>query len=188
MNWLRSFILVVFTAAMLFLGVSLLMEYAAERGIIGTVFDYTGAAQRISASPLNWQLGLLFLIIGLAIIMLKVKEIRREQCIAFDNPEGEVAIAMDAVEEFIRRVGSEFEEVKSMIPSIHAGAEGIGIAVRMDVLSGANVPRLSEEMQHVIKEKVQDTLGINVNFVTVSVGKIVGTYVHGESVEEEEAE
>ena len=174
MKVLRSIILVVVTAIMLFLGVSLLWIFFAEKGIIGTPFDFVQTARVISTSPWNWRLGIAFLLAGLVVILLKVREVRREQCIAFDNPEGEVAISMDAVEDFIRRVGMEFEGVKSLLPSIQAGAEGIGVSVRVDLWSGTNIPRLSEEMQTAIKMRVQDTLGINVSYVSVNVGKIIG--------------
>ena len=190
MNWLRSVILAIFTAVMLFLGISLLWSFVAERGGFGNPFDFVATARFISAGPWNWRLGVLFLIIGVIIILLKMREVRREQCIAFDNPEGEVAISMDAVEEFIRRVGREFDGVKSLIPSIHAGPEGIGVAIRMDLWSGSNIPRLSEDMQNTIKSRVQDTLGINVNYVSVSVGKIIsggeegGDYKGEETLEE----
>lgn len=174
MKLARTIILAVFTAFILFLGVSLLWAFLAEREIIGTPFDFVETARLLSGSPWNWRIGLLCLAVGAVVIILKVREVRREQCIAFDNPDGEVAISMDAVEDFIRRVGMEFDGVKSLIPTIHAGADGIGVSIRMDLWSGTSIPRLSEEMQTAVKMRVQDSLGINVSYVSVSVGKISG--------------
>lgn len=174
MSFIRSAVLVVFTAVILSLGVVMLWSFLAEKSLAPMPFSPGETMARLFASPWNWRGGLVLLALGAAVILLKMREMRREQCIAFDNPSGEVAISMDAVEDFIRRAGSEFNGVKSLVPKIHAGPEGIGIAIRMDVWSGANIPRLSEEMQNAIKNKVQDSLGINVSEVSVSVGKILG--------------
>lgn len=179
MTFVRSALLVLFIAVALSLGVLMLWSFLAEKGLAPMPFSPAETAARLFASPWNWRGGLVLLAAGAAVILLKVRELRREQCIAFDNPSGEVAISMDAVEDFIRRVGAEFSGVKSLVPRIHAGAEGIGIAIRMDVWSGANIPRLSEELQNAIKNKVQDSLGINVSEVGVSVGKILGDAAGG---------
>lgn len=174
MTFIRSAILVVFTAFVLSLGAVLLWSFLADAGLAPMPFDLLETAEVLFRAPWNWRAGLALLAAGAAVILLKMREMRREQCIAFDNPSGEVAISMDAVEDFIQRAGAEFNGVKSLVPRIHAGAEGIGISIRMDVWAGANIPRLSEEMQNTIKNKVQDSLGINVSGVSVSVGKILG--------------
>ena len=174
MRFVRSAILVVFTAAALSFGAILLWAVFADAGLAPMPFDPAETVAALFQTPWNWRAGLVFLAAGAAVILLKMREMRREQCIAFDNPSGEVAISMDAVEEFIRRVGAGFNGVKSLVPRIHAEAEGIGIAVRMDVWSGVNIPRLIEDMQNAIKNKVQDSLGVNVSGVSVSVGRILG--------------
>ncbi|MEI6632409.1 MAG: alkaline shock response membrane anchor protein AmaP [Chlamydiota bacterium] len=174
MTFIRSALLVIFIAVALSLGVIMLWSFLAEAGLAPMPFNPAETAARLFSSPWNWRAGLILVAAGAGVILLKMREMRREQCIAFDNPSGEVAISMDAVEDFIRRAGADFSGVKSLVPRIHAGAEGIGIAIRMDVWSGANIPRLSEEMQNAIKNKVQDSLGINVSEVSVSVGKILG--------------
>jgi uncharacterized alkaline shock family protein YloU len=179
MRFVRSALLVLFIAVAVSLGVLMLWSFLAEAGLAPMPFDPAKTAANLFSSPWNWRAGLALLAAGAAVILLKVREMRREQCIAFDNPSGEVAISMDAVEEFIRRAGAEFSGVKSLVPRIHAGAEGIGIAIRMDVWSGSNIPRLSEELQNAVKNKVQDSLGINVSGVSVSVGRILGDAAGG---------
>jgi uncharacterized alkaline shock family protein YloU len=185
MKLIRPVIVVVFIAGLLFCGVILIWAFLAEKGVISTPFDLVGTAKQLSSDPWNWRLGLAFLIIGGGIIVLKMRELRQEQCIAFDNPGGEVAISMDAVEDFIRRSATEFPGIKSLVPRIHAGAEGIGIDIRLDVWAGTNIPRLSEELQNSIKTRVQDSLGINVSYVGVNVGKIVGSAEGADDTTEE---
>ncbi len=188
MKLIRSIIMVLFTATVLFLGMSFIWAFLAENGVLGMPYNFVAIAQFLASSPWNWRFGILLLLVGAGIIFLRVREIRREQCIAFDNPEGEVAISMDAVEDFIQRAGSGFPGVRSLVPAIHAGPEGIGVVIRMDLWSDSNIPRLSEEIQNTIKSRVQDTLGINVKYVSVNVGKIVGAGERGEEVEMEEPE
>jgi len=175
MKLIRPVIVVIFVAGSLFLGVILTWAFLAEKGVVAIPFDLVATVRHLSSSPWNWRVGLALLAVGAGVITLKMRELRREQCIAFDNPGGEVAISMDAVEDFIRRSGSEFHGIKSLVPRIHAGPEGIGIDIRLDVWAGTNIPRLSEEMQNAVKTKVQDSLGINVSYVGVSIGKIVGS-------------
>jgi uncharacterized alkaline shock family protein YloU len=186
MKLIRSIIVVIFIAEALCTGILLLWAFLAEKGILPLPFDLMETVRIATSSPWNWRGGLLLVAIGGVIIWLRMIEMRREQCIAFDNPSGEVAISMDAVEDFIRRTGSEFPSVKSLEPRIHAGAEGIGISIRMDVYAGTNIPRVTEEMQNAIKERVQETLGINVAYVSVSVGQIVGSAGVGDEEKEDE--
>ena len=186
MKFIQSIIVTIFTACALFLGLILLWSFLAEKTPIGMPFDLIATVKFLTSSPWNWRAGLVLLAIGLLLILLKMRELRREQCIAFDNPVGEVAISMDAVEDFIRRAGKEFPAVKSLMPRIQAGADGIAIAIRMDIRGGTNIPRLSEEMQNTIKNRVQDTLGINVSHVTVSVGKIVSSGEEEAETEEQQ--
>ena len=185
MKLIRPVIVVIFIAGSLFLGIMLVWAFLTEKGIIAMPFDLVATAKQLSSSPWNWRLGLAFLAIGGGLIMLKMRELRQEQCIAFDTPGGEVAIAMVAVEDFIRRRATELHGVKSLIPRIHAGADGIGIDIRLDVWAGTNIPRLSEELQNSVKTKVQDSLGINVSYVGVNIGKIAGS---AEETSEGEAE
>lgn len=183
MKALRPAVMIIFTACVLFFGISLLGAFLEETAMLQMPYDLVATTRFFVRSPWNWRMGLFLCALGVAIILMKLREVRKMQCIAFDNPEGEVAISMDAVEEFIREVGSEFPGVKSLIPTIHGGSEGIGVVIRMDIWGGSSVPRLSEEMQNAIKERVQNILGINVSYVSVNVGKIAGGDV--EYVEEE---
>jgi len=186
MKLMRPVIVVIFVAGALCLGIMLMWAFLAEKGIVTMPFDLVATARHLSSSPWSWRLGLALLAVGAGLIMLKMRELRQEQCIAFDNPGGEVAISMDAVEDFIRRGAGEFHGIKSLVPRIHAGPEGIGIDIRLDVWAGTNIPRLSEELQNAIKTKVQDSLGINVSYVGVSIGKIAGSAEEAsESAEEQ---
>ncbi len=123
---------------------------------------------------LGMGVGALVLIgIFVAYVSIKSRLARQEPSIAFDNPDGEVSISIKAIEDFVGRIGREFAEVKSLEPSIVARREGVQIELKVELWSGPNIPKLTERIQNVVKNQVQNILGIdNVQSVTLNVGKI----------------
>ena len=59
--------------------------------------------------------GVVFLIVVVFVVAL-VARVRRQDCISFDNPDGEVIIAISAIEDFIKRLGRTFPEVRDIFP------------------------------------------------------------------------
>ena len=86
-----------------------------------------------------------------------------EQFFGFDNPEGEVAISIHAIESFIKKITKESAEVQDVTPLIRAEHDGnVEIDVKVKLLaSAANVPQLADTIQKDIKHKVQNVLGID---------------------------
>jgi uncharacterized alkaline shock family protein YloU len=118
--------------------------------------------------------GFVLLLLGLVPAALKVAEVRRSRYVAFENPDGEVAIAIHTIEEFVRRVGRAFPEVLKARPIVvpRAGA-GVEIVLEVVLEEGANVPELTEAIQHRIKAQLQELLGIeNIAGVQITVARI----------------
>ena len=118
--------------------------------------------------------GFVLLLLGLVPALLKVAEMRRGRFVAFENPDGEVAIALHTIEGFVRRVGQAFPEVLKARPIIvpRPGA-GVEIVLETVLEEGANIPELTEAIQHRIKAQLQELLGIeNVAGVQITVAKI----------------
>ena len=118
--------------------------------------------------------GFVLLLLGLVPVLLKVAEMRRGRYVAFENPDGEVAIALHTIEGFVRRVGQAFPEVLKARPIIvpRPGA-GVEIVLETVLEEGANIPELTEAIQHRIKAQLQELLGIeNVAGVQITVAKI----------------
>ncbi|MDP8247746.1 MAG: alkaline shock response membrane anchor protein AmaP [Candidatus Tritonobacter lacicola] len=118
-------------------------------------------------------LGAVLVLLALIFIWAQVRCSRKAKCIAFENPGGEVDIAVSAVEDFIRRTGKDFPEVKGIEPIIRGGRRGISVAVKVVLWSGCSIPNLTERMQEKIKEDVQSFLGIDVSSVAIIVTKVV---------------
>ncbi|MDP8263289.1 MAG: alkaline shock response membrane anchor protein AmaP [Candidatus Ancaeobacter aquaticus] len=127
--------------------------------------------------------GVLVVILVLLYLLVKARESHQEAAIAFDNPNGEVSISLGAIENFVMRVGKEFSEIKTLHPKIIARKDGVDIALKVDLWSGMNLPRVTETVQSVVKSQIQNILGIeNVHSVEVMVSKIVSRENEGKKI------
>ncbi len=99
---------------------------------------------------------------------------QKERTIAFDNPSGRVSISLSAMEDTIKRSVLKILEVKEIKPLIRATKKGIEITCRLILRSESNIPELTSRLQEIIKEGVQDVLGIEENvIVQIHITRIV---------------
>lgn len=118
--------------------------------------------------------GLIFILVGLFITHLTFGTIQRERTIAFNTPDGQVVISLSAIENFIKRLSNQIPEIKDMRPNVIASKKGVSISTRISLWSDSNIPDVTERIQGIIKNKVQDMLGIEEPITTrVHIAKIV---------------
>ncbi|MFA5143142.1 MAG: alkaline shock response membrane anchor protein AmaP [Candidatus Omnitrophota bacterium] len=118
--------------------------------------------------------GLVLIFISIMVVQLTVGKIRREKTIAFENPDGQVTIALSAIEDFIRRALRQLPEVKELKPNVRAGKKGIIIINKVTLFSDVNIPETTEKIQNIVKSRVQDMLGVEEPIsIRVHVVKIV---------------
>ncbi len=115
--------------------------------------------------------GLVLLCAALLPLLLKIAELRRSRCLAFETSRGEVAIRLDTVEEFIRRVvvaSPEVAEVKSVvIPRRRAGVE---VMLELILNDGSKIPSLTEGLQRAVESQMNELLGIeNISRVQINI-------------------
>jgi len=103
---------------------------------------------------------LLLIIYSLVAIQVAFGNLQREKTIAFDNPNGRVTISLSAIEDFIKRSSTRIPEVKELRADVKATKKGINILSRVIVYSDANIPDTTERIQNILKNKVQEMLGI----------------------------
>lgn len=126
-------------------------------------------------TPDGLFLGGIFLLVGgLLPVLMKIGEVRRSRYVAFDNPDGEVAIALRTIENFVYRVGKSFPEVIRIKPVINPRRKaGVEIFLEVILKEGANIPQLTETIQHQIKSQLQELLGIeNIAGIQINVLQI----------------
>lgn len=118
--------------------------------------------------------GILLIFISILVTQLVMGKIQREKTIAFENPDGQVTISLNAVEDFIRRAMKQLPEVKELRPNVRANKKGVLIINKVTLFSDVHIPEVTEKIQSIVKTRVQEMLGIDepIN-IKVHVVKIV---------------
>jgi len=118
--------------------------------------------------------GVLVIIYSILAVQITFGALQREKTIAFENPSGRVTIALSAIEDFIKRAVTHIPEVRELRPNVTAGKKGIQVVNKIVIYSDANIPEATEKMQGILKNKIQEMLGIEepIN-IKVHIAKIV---------------
>ena len=118
--------------------------------------------------------GLLLIIYSIVALQVALGTFQREKTIAFENPSGQVTISLSAIEDFIRRASDHLPEVKELRANVTAGKKGINIINRAVIYSDSNIPEVTEKIQSMLKNKIQEMLGIEeaIN-IKIHIAKIV---------------
>ncbi|MBU4376440.1 MAG: alkaline shock response membrane anchor protein AmaP [Candidatus Omnitrophica bacterium] len=118
--------------------------------------------------------GLLIIMYSIVALQVALGTMQREKTIAFENPSGQVTISLSAIEDFIRRTSDHMPEVKELRANVTAGKKGINVINRAVIYSDTNIPEVTEKIQGMLKNKIQEMLGIEeaIN-VKIHIAKIV---------------
>ncbi len=122
----------------------------------------------------------LFSIVGIVLILLSITEIilvmknlGKIPVVAFSNPLGEVRVAYEALEDYVKNLSTEIAEIKDARPQIVAGRDGIEIHTRLVVERDVNLPELTSRFQDLVSRYVKDVMGIDsITSIQVYIQKI----------------
>lgn len=118
--------------------------------------------------------GFAMLAAAVVLVVALIMRVRRQDCISFDNPDGEVIIAITAIEDFIRRLGKSFSEVRDISPTVVAVDGGVAIEARVALWDDQNIHAACERIQKAIRGQVQQFFGLaNVHTVKVFIARTV---------------
>ena len=118
--------------------------------------------------------GIVMLAAAVVLVVALIVRVRRQDCISFDNPDGEVIIAITAIEDFIRRLGKSFAEVRDISPTVVAVDGGVAIEARVALWDDQNIHAACERIQKAIRGQVQQFFGLaNVHTVKVFIVRTV---------------
>lgn len=114
------------------------------------------------------------LLLGLIVIFVAVQNVRPEQAISIQNPEGEVRITFGAIEELLKKASCRIEGIGELKPKVNAGKKGLEIYNRISVEAGASIPEITTRIQDVIKAQIKGVLGIDeIGTIRTYVNKII---------------
>ncbi|MDP1853880.1 MAG: alkaline shock response membrane anchor protein AmaP [Candidatus Omnitrophota bacterium] len=119
--------------------------------------------------------GILLIILTMFFAQILTGKLQKERTIAWNNPNGQVTIALTAVEDLIKRLTSTVGEIKESRSDVVAGKKGeLNIDVRIILRSETNIQELTSNLQEMIKNKIQEILGLEEAItVRVHVAKII---------------
>ena len=128
----------------------------------------------------NWLQALCLggFMVSLAMLYLVTFAPRRTKTryLSFDSGDGSVSISVNAVRDFIRKLGDEFGAVVGIDPKIRTDKDSISIDLDVKIQTGARIPEFSQMLQNRIREGMHDSLGIaEVKEIKVRIQEIVGT-------------
>jgi len=96
----------------------------------------------------------------------------KKHAVVQDGSLGKVRIALSAIESLVEKVALDQKGIKEAKAGVAAVPRGIGIRVRVSVTPDVSVPEISGAIQNLIRERVLEVTGIEVNEVRVSVENI----------------
>ncbi|MDX9702429.1 MAG: alkaline shock response membrane anchor protein AmaP [Candidatus Auribacterota bacterium] len=117
---------------------------------------------------------IVFVGIPILYFFINISGRRKETFLHYNTGEGEIMISIFAVEDFIRKVGKNFREIKDVYPSITLkGKDSVNVNLKIKIWAGVNnLPLAIEEIQKEVRIQLQNMLGIeNVNGVNVFLAK-----------------
>ncbi len=89
--------------------------------------------------------------------------------------EGEVRIAMTAIETLIQQASGQVKGIREVRPSFFTKDEGLGVYIRTTVSADESIPELTSQLQMVVKDHVLRIAGINIEEVRVLVESVTST-------------
>jgi len=106
-------------------------------------------------------LGFVFILIGIIWLVYWFDFLVRSRTISIDNPHGKVRISLKAIEEFIdTKINLQMKNIKSIRVKTSLGSHGLETVIHMKIASGYNIPELTSQIQELIKNYLQDVVGV----------------------------
>ena len=132
-------------------------------------------------------IGAVLVILGMLWVVFILEYLRKSRAISFDNPGGEVKLALSAIEDFIvKRVLAQIKAVRRIKTKAFATSRGLKLINRVVLWSDNDIPSTCAEIQDLIKKYLQDIVGVErVSVIKVNVAAI-STHVGEEEPKQEE--
>lgn len=119
-------------------------------------------------------LAILFILAALLIVHLLEKTYQKEKTIVLNNKGGKITMAVSVIEDLVKKSVGNLLDLKEVKSKIVLRKKGIKIISRITLFSTANIPQITGEIQKIIKEQIEESLGIKEGvIVEIYVSKVV---------------
>ena len=168
--WLKKAIDSLVTALLLATGCWLVYCSWFEKAALDQLLDGVKSSAFYSTA-----IGLLLILSFLMRTVVSGRQRQRESYIDFQSDDGNVGISIQAIQDFVERVATEFAAIKNIDCRLVQGKDCLDIVLGVRVLSGNKIPELSQVLQQRIRESVRESLGIEgIGTIRVQVKEIIG--------------
>ena len=117
--------------------------------------------------------GLVLFFVGIIVPYRVGKKLNKNKTVSFQNPDGEVTVSLSAIEEYVKKIAKSINGIKDVKSDVNIKKKGININTEVSILSGVNIPEVTERIQMEVKNRVQSMLGVDENVnITMHVKKI----------------
>jgi uncharacterized alkaline shock family protein YloU len=119
---------------------------------------------------------LIFFGLSLMFLLSGVKSDKDKKSISKYNNVGEVRISLNTIESIALAASRKLGGVKDNKAYVTKQGDNVVISIKTIVMPDINIPALLEDIQMKVKKSVEETTGIGVNEVKVSVENIYTGY------------
>lgn len=169
MGMLDRVILILYNFALAFLS-SLIILLAL--GWTGPLLWLNEALTRAQGRLLVGLVGAALLLVSLRLIYLGFRRRYAGQTVIQETPLGEVRIALEAIENLVRKVARQVPGVRDVRAGVSNQPAGIAAFLRITVSPDISIPEVSDQIQTTVKNYVRNVVGIGVTEVRIAVENI----------------
>lgn len=175
MKFFTRLAILLYVTFMLFMGCFILLYVL---GVVDYRFITDGLTVIMMDENLRMAVGIMagiLLLINFGVYRYISVNIHRDKIIAFDNPSGRVSVSLIAIEDMVKKLLAKMIEVHEVRPTITATRKGLFVKIKMTVRADVSIPEVTSKVQDMVKEKLQDTIGLDEPVeVSIYVNKIIG--------------
>ena len=129
-----------------------------------------------ASNVLMFIVELIFFALSMMFLFSGVRSEREKKFISKVNNVGEIRISLNTIENIALAASRKLSGIKETKAYVNRYGENVSIYIKAVVLAEIHIPTLSEELQNKVKKAVEETSGINVTDVKVSVENIYTGY------------
>lgn len=156
----------------------ILMAMTLSHSLFFSTTDYIAeyVLPNKASNILMFIIELIFFALSIVFLFSGVRSEREKKSICKSSNIGEIRISLNSLENIALSASRKISGVKETKAYVSKLGEDVSIYIRTVVLPDTHIPTLSEELQIKVKKAVEETSGINVTDVKVSVENIYTGY------------
>ncbi|NPV28537.1 MAG: alkaline shock response membrane anchor protein AmaP [Firmicutes bacterium] len=126
--------------------------------------------------PANrWGVGIVsffLLLMAFQLLLVVLRGQREHEITVQETGLGRIEIAAPALENLIRRAARQIRDVREVKPVLRYSRDGLAVFLNLNVNPEANLPAVSQTVQQVIQDYLEEKAGIRVLQVRVRIGSV----------------